>query len=352
MTTPAVKLFNRFTRVDVGLGEPVEEAGQFFAPGFRAESEKLTAEGWKQGFTIHFEVGGKLGGKEDDAIIKIFNLPDQIAWQTAADNPIILTSGWAVYHDVIFNGLIREIETVKEGVDKITTFRCNTRELPFFLIDIRFLPGTTTILPEGARCQHLVKSRRGGFGAAGGEGETFAEYMARIAELYSVPVGYAHPGEDAERDKHFLGVTTGCLGIVTLRDLFDRVIEVGIPNYHYFFRGGKLYIMPITLGILERIQLSFTSGLISVDADKEKGESQDKKITMLLLPRVQKNSAIEVISGIPEGEPNLFRVIEFRHISNADEHFTIAKVEPMGNITIKDDITTTHGTLLIEETGG
>ncbi len=372
------KLFNRFTAIEVGLqgeeflskceaecltitdhterfrclercfeqhrsGELGRDENGDFINGFRAESDKLTVEGWKQGFTIHFEVQGQRD-EEDDAIVKIWNLPDQIAWAAAADNPIRVISGWAAWHDVIFSGVIRTVESEKDGVDKITTFRCDSSDFNLLnRVDIT----RPTLLFGGRSTTWIVK--RGGVGDLS---ETWAEFLGRIAEEVGVAVGYVHPAisdERREQEKTLLIRFLVSDDITTLGQLLRHIIAKRIPEYHYFYRKGLLFIIPKAIGVFERIRIDFRSGLIDVSADKERDKTQDKQITTLLIPSIQKESLIQIDSGIPFDEPNVYRIVSFKHVSNADEHFTISKVQPVGRVEVIDEITTTRADLTVEE---
>lgn len=333
-----MRLFNRFIQVDVGLGEAEEREEGIFVPGFRAESDKLDDEtgAWKRGFTIHFEIGGRRG-EQDDAIVKIFNLPDQIAWQTSTGKPLVVVAGWAIWHDVIFRGNIRVVETKGEGLDKITIFRCETTEEPLLLARILETSITSGFVTE---LEYYTRNNKK-------DAESYTEWTERVLRGNNILIGYIHPDErgrgkfrleDAEILKDFLDNR--------LEDLSDD------PKYHYFFRGGLLYFMPVTFGVHERIRLSFQTGLIEVSADVEDGREQDKKITMLLIPRIQKESFIEVVSGLPPGAPNLFRVVDFKHVSNNDEHFTIAKVKPAGDVRVISTYPSQRSGVLYEESSG
>lgn len=71
--------------------------------------------------TIKFSVPFSDNEETNDAEIEVYNLKNPSA---AANTPAILQAGYQSDYGVIFNGILRELKTEWQDVDKITTFTC------------------------------------------------------------------------------------------------------------------------------------------------------------------------------------------------------------------------------------
>lgn len=96
-------------------------------------------------FNIEFDVPFNDGKEENVAEIKIFNLSDETIATLKTNTSVVLNAGYTGNVGGILTGIVKYVETVWEGVDKVTTIEVIDSNDGWLNADLKrtYKPGTT-----------------------------------------------------------------------------------------------------------------------------------------------------------------------------------------------------------------